>query len=401
MENTATKWGLPEKVIFCKRCVMSNQRPASAPEFRKDSEMPVVTSSFGDDGICDACRYAEFKKTIDLDDRDRQLRELCDRHRRDDGRYDVVVPGSGGKDSIFVSHMLKTKYNMNPLTITWAPHIYTEVGWRNMQSWIHEGFDNILVTPNGKVHRTLTRLAFETLVNPFQPFIIGQKNVAPRAAMQYDVNLIMYGENQAECHDSFEQNASPLMDPAHFTRDSTSDPLFFGGVPYEELPNEGVSHKDIGPYMPMLREEWDKKNIEVHYFSYYTNWSPQTSYYYAKENAGFESNPAGRSEGTYSKHTSIDDRIDGQHYYTMYIKFGQGRAMNDACRDIRDEIISREEAVALCHRFDGEFPSKYFAEILEYMGISKERYWEVIDGARSPHLWDDSQGEWVLKHPIA
>ena len=85
----------------------------------------------------------------------------------------------------------------------------------------------------------------------------------------------------------------------------------------------------------------------------------------------------------------------------MYIKFGQGRAMNDACRDIRDEIISREEAVALCHRFDGEFPSKYVAEILEYMGLSKERYWEVIDGARSPHLWDDSQGEWVLKHPIA
>lgn len=396
---TATKWGLPEEVLFCKRCVMSNQRPASSPEFRKDRSAPTRVSGFGKDGVCDACRYAEFKATIDWEAREAELRELCDRHRRSDGRYDVIVPGSGGKDSIFVSHMLKTKYDMNPLTVTWAPHIYTDIGWRNMQNWIRAGFDNVLVTPNAKVHAHLTRLAFENLVNPFQPFIIGQKNVAPRAALQYDVDLIMYGENQAECHDSFDQNASPLMDPSHFTRTSTTEPLFFGGVPWAELPAEGIPHKEMGPYLPLLREDWDGRGIEVHYFSYYANWSPQASYYYAKENAGFESNPDGRSEGTYSKYASLDDRIDGQHYYTMYVKFGQGRAMNDACRDIRDGIITREEGVALCRRFDGEFPGKYFAEVLDYMGITEERYWEVIDAARSPHLWEHRDGQWVLTHP--
>lgn len=401
MKSSEVKWGLPEEVIFCSRCVMSNQRPASAPEFRKDASTPVRTSGFGEDGICDACRYAEFKQTLDWEDRERQLVELCDRYRRDDGRYDVVVPGSGGKDSIYVSHILKTKYNMNPLTVTWAPHIYTDIGWRNMQNWIRAGFDNILVTPNAEVHARLTRHAFENLVNPFQPFIIGQKNVAPRAAMQYDVELIMYGENQAECHDSFEQNASPLMDPSHFTRNSTNDPLFFGGVPYEEMPNEGIEHKELGPYLPILREDWDEKGIEVHYFSYYGNWSPQASYYYAKENANFESNPDGRSEGTYSKYSSLDDRMDGQHYYTMFAKFGQGRAMNDACRDIRDGIIDREEGVALCRRFDGEFPAKYFQEVLDYMGISEDRYWEVLNGSRSPHLWEEKNGEWVLRHPTA
>ncbi len=308
------------------------------------------------------------------------------------------MPGSGGKDSMFVSLILKYKYNMNPLTVTWAPHIYSDVGWRNMQHWIRAGFDNVLVTPNSRVHARLTRLAFEKLVNPFQPFIIGQKMIGAKFAMQYGVDLIMYGENQGECHDSFEQNMSPLMDPKHFTRESRSDALFFGGTPYEELPREGISHKEMFPYMPLLREEFEASGIEVHYMSYYLNWSPQASYYYAKENAGFESNPDGRSEGTYSKYASLDDRMDGQHYYTMYVKFGQGRAMNDACRDIRDGIISRDEGVALCRRYDGEFPKKHFPEVLQYMDIGEDRYWEVIDGARSPHLWRQEAGEWVLIH---
>jgi hypothetical protein len=151
--------------------------------------------------------------------------------------------------------------------------------------------------------------------------------------------------------------------------------------------------------MPILREDFEATNIEIHYMSYYLSWSPQASYYYAKENANFESNPDGRSEGTYSKYASLDDRMDGQHYYTMYVKFGQGRAMNDACRDIRDQIISRDEGVALCQRYEGEFPKKYFPEVLQYMGIGEDRYWEVIDGARSPHLWQQKSGEWVLIHP--
>ena len=83
----------------------------------------------------------------------------------------------------------------------------------------------------------------------------------------------------------------------------------------------------------------------------------------------------------------------------MFIKFGQGRAMNDACRDSRDGHITREEGVALVNRYDGEFPKKYFPEVLEYMGISEERYWETIDAARSPHLWKREGGEWVMRHP--
>ena len=398
-ETIKTLHGLPEKVIFCKKCVKNNQRPSSSREFVKQ-DTKIDTVGFGEDGICDACKWYEEKAKIDWTEREKMLGELCDRYRRNDGRYDVIVPASGGKDSIFVALELKNKFNMNPLTVTWAPHMYTEVGWHNQRAMIDAGLDNILVTPNGKVHRILTKLAFENLVNPFQPFIIGQKNVAPRAALQYDVELIMYGENHAEAHNKIGENYSPLMNIEHFTRESDEMDLYFGGVHLNDLPKHGIDLKEMNPYIPLKADDVRAQGVEVHYYSFYHNWSPMDNYYYAKENTDFKSNEDGRSEGTYSKFSSLDDRMDGQHYYTMFIKFGQGRCMNDANRDIRDGYITREEAVELCNKYDGEFPKKYFEEVLEYMGISEERYWEVINAARSPHLWEIVNGEWQRKHKV-
>jgi N-acetyl sugar amidotransferase len=394
-----TLHGLPKEVIFCKKCCISNQRPSTKREFSKKTTNDTDTVGFGDDGICDTCKWFEQKQQIDWQAREKALEALCNRFRRNDGSYDVIVPSSGGKDSFYVAHQLKYKYGMNPLTVTWAPHQYTEIGWKNFESMIDAGFDNILVTPNGKVHRTLTKLAFENLVNPFQPFIIGQKNVAPRAALQYGVQLIMYGENQAEAHNKLEENYSPLMDISHFCK-KPGEELYFGGVHINNLHQHGIEDKDMYLYKPLDEQAVRDAGVEVHFYSFYKNWSPQENYYYAMEHSNFLSNPDGRSEGTYTKFASLDDKIDGQHYYTMFIKFGQGRAMNDVNRDIRDGFISREEGVELINKYDGEFPKKYFQEVLDYMGISEERYWQVIDAARSPHLWEKINGEWQLKHKV-
>jgi tRNA(Ile)-lysidine synthase TilS/MesJ len=104
---------------------------------------------------------------IDWSERRKELKDLCDRHRSKDGSYDCLVPGSGGKDSFYQSYMLKYEFGMHPLTVTWAPHIYTDWGWRNFNRWIHSGFDNYLVSPNVLVKRLLTRLALENLFHPF------------------------------------------------------------------------------------------------------------------------------------------------------------------------------------------------------------------------------------------
>ena len=167
-------FGLPQNVEFCSRCVISNQRPNSTVEFQHTVESEKETIWFDVDNVCDACRLAEKKRNeINWLDRETQLKELCDRHRRNGAGYDSLVPGSGGKDSFYAAHILKYKYGMSPLTVTWAPHLYTDWGWQNFQAWINAGFDNYLVTPNAQMHRLITRLAVENLFHPFQPFIFG------------------------------------------------------------------------------------------------------------------------------------------------------------------------------------------------------------------------------------
>jgi N-acetyl sugar amidotransferase len=399
---TATAfYGLPPQVEFCSRCVISNQRPSSTVEFGSGKSDKKTTIAFKD-GICSACTFALQKNTnIDWNQREDRLRDLLARFRRNDGKYDVIVPGSGGKDSAYTAHILKYKYGMNPLTVTWAPHLYTEIGWNNFTNWMHVGgLDNILYTPNGKLHRLLTRLAFLNLLHPFQPFIIGQRIIGPAMAARHGVKLVMYGENQAEYGNDMEENKSPTMDPAFYSTGNHLDMLFGGVTMGEIIAQHGYTLGDFAPYLPPRPEELKDNGVEVHYLGYYLKWDPQECYYYAVEHTGFQPNPV-RTEGTYSKYSSIDDKIDPFHYYTTLIKFGLGRASYDAAQEIRNGKITREEGVNLVRKFDTEFPEKFFQEFLEYIDINEVEFHETVDRHRSPHLWHKPDGEWKLRNQIS
>ncbi|MFA4872388.1 MAG: N-acetyl sugar amidotransferase [Patescibacteria group bacterium] len=396
------RYGLPLTVKFCTRCVISNQRPSSTVEFKSNKEERKATIEFNQQGVCSACQYAWMKdNTIDWIAREKELIALCDKYRSKDGRYDCIVPGSGGKDSGFTAHVLKYKYGMNPLTVTWAPHLYTETGWQNFTNWSHVGgFDNILFTPNGHVHRLLTKFAFENLLHPFQPFIIGQRHIGPKFAAMYHIPLVFYGENQAEYGNNIKENDVPVMKEDFFALDINFDNLFLGGVRASDLIKEhAVSINDLNPYLPEAKNKIKEAGIQVHYLGYYLKWDPQENFYYSAEHTGFVANKE-RTEGSYSKYSSIDDKIDPFHYYTTLIKFGIGRATYDAAQEIRNGKITREEGVALVHRFDQEFPHQYFKEFLEYTGIAEERFWERVNYFRTPHLWEQKGGEWILKHQI-
>ena len=415
-EELEIKYGLPGKVKFCRRCVISNQRPNSAAELQHTSTSKKPTIRFDDEGICDACRTVEEKARIDWIQRERELRELCDKHRKNDGRYDCLVPGSGGKDSFYAAHILKYEYGMHPLTVTWAPHIYTDWGWRNFQKWIHTGFDNLLMTPNGRVHRLLTRLAVDTLFHPFQPFILGQKNLAPKMSILHDIPLVFYGENEAEYGNPKTDNQSALRDWQYFTSTDPSN-IHIGGVSVSELTSEyGLEIIDLDPYMPVDPEDLTRTGTEVHYLGYYLKWHPQSCYYYSREHGGFEPSPE-RTPGTYSKYNSIDDRIDDFHYYTTYTKFGIGRATADAAQEIRSGDITRDEGVALVRRYDGEFPERFAEEIFKYLSIpidefpianakfeqstmDRKYFMALTDRFRSPHLWKRDNDTWSLRHTV-
>lgn len=411
------KYGLPAEVKFCKKCVISNQRPNSAVEYKNSKESKKATINFDSEGICDACLFAERKHgQIDWQDRERMLRELCDKHRKNDGSYDCIVPGSGGKDSFYASHILKTKYGMHPLTVTWAPHVYTEWGWSNFQSWIHAGHDNILMTPNGRVHRLLTRLSTELLFHPFQPFFLGQKSIAPKLAIKFGIPLVFYGENEAEYGNPIDTAVTAEQDKKYFSGVSLNE-MRISGVPVNDLLGSfGLELNDLTPYLPADEYKLKEFGVESHYLGYYLKWHPQSCYYYAVEHGGFQPSPE-RTPGTYSKYSSIDDRIDDLHYYTTGIKFGIGRASYDAAQEIRSRDISREEGVALVRRFDHEFPERFAEELFSYLSlpenefplaskmfeqpIMNRQYFEMLtDQFRSPHLWYKESGLWKLRHAV-
>lgn len=381
-KNIVKMYNLPGEVKFCKRCTVSNQRPR------------IV---FDEEQVCSACRFAEHKNTrIDWKQREKELIDLAKRYKRTDGGYEVIVPSSGGKDSAFVAHELKYKYGMNVLTVTWSPHLYTDIGFRNFQSMIQVGgLDNILGTPNGIIHRKLTRIAFEVLGDPFQPFIYGQTNFPMQIAVRYNIPLIMYGENGEVEYGGDMKNA---FKP---TRDYRTDHKkhYFSGIAPEDLVAYGIDPEELRPYLPPSHEELERNKTEIHFYSYYKKWVPQENYYYAVEHTGFTASPF-RNEGTYSKYASLDDKIDGFHYYLGFIKFGIGRATSDTAHEIRDLHITREEGVELVKKFDGEFPERYFKEFLNYVDISEEYFWEVVDSFRSPHLWEETKDGWRLRHQV-
>jgi N-acetyl sugar amidotransferase len=394
-------YGLPGKVKFCSKCVMSNQRPASAIEFKHTKDSKKTTLNFDSEEICDACRNAEAKDKIDWHKREEELIKLLDQHRSKDGSYDCLVPGSGGKDSAYQAHVLKYKYGMNPLTVTWPPILYTEYGYQNFKNWIDSGFDNVSFNRNGKTMKLLTKLSIENLFHPFQTFILGQKNLAPKIASRYNIPLIFYGENEAEYGNPIADNASSLRDKSYYSYKNL-DEVYLGGVSIRELQEKhGIPLNDLLSFLPADAAELEKSKIEVHYLGYYLRWTPQEVYYYAVENTGFKARPF-RTQGTYSKYNSIDDKIDDLHYYTTFIKFGIGRASYDASQEIRNLHLTREDGEALVKKFDGEFPDRYFEEIMKYLDIDSDYFRsKLTDQFRSPHLWGkDSKGIWQLRHNV-
>ena len=379
-KNIIKLYNLPLEVKFCKKCTISNQRPRI---------------TFNEEGVCSACDFAEYKKKqIDWKAREAELVALCDKHRKGNGEYDVIVPCSGGKDGSFVAHQLKYKYGMNPLTVTWAPLKASEIGRKNLDAFIASGFNHVLGTPNPQVTKKLTHLSFKHLGDPFQPFIYGQTNFPLHIAIKYNVQLIMYGENGEVEYGGDMKNAF------HPTRDiQDHDTHYFSGRPPEFWAEHGVSLADLYPFMPPKYAEIEKNKTEIHFFGYYKFWDPQENYYYCHEHTGFTANTE-RSEGTYSKYSSLDDEIDGFHYYLSYIKFGIGRATSDAAHEIRDGKITREEGVALVKRYDHEQPRKYYKQFLDFCSITEEEINEVIDSWRSDHLWYKENNIWKLRHTV-
>ena len=225
-------------------------------------------------------------------------------------------------------------------------------------------------------------------------------------AVKFGIPLIFYGEMPGEYGEQISHNKSSYEKQADvdgaegYSLDYVSGTdyrdILLGGKPVGEYLDEGVKPVDLASYLPQDPNIIIKKGIDFHYLGYFLKWQPQGAFYYAAENTGFTANPV-RTEGTYSKYNSLDDKVDGFFYYTRYIKFGVGRTMMDSAQEIRNGHIDKEEGKALMRRYEGEYPKRYEAEFLDYIGMQRDEFFELCDRFRSPHLWKIENSEWRLR----
>lgn len=383
---------LPQEIKFCTKCVVSNQRPRIY---------------FDGDGVCGGCGFKAMKEDIDWDKRELELKRLCNEYRRTNGSYDVVVPSSGGKDSVRVAHELKYKYGMHPLTVTWAPFEYTPVGYKNFRNFVKiGGFNNLMAWQNGIFHRKLSRVALEAVGDAWQPFTYGQMSYAFHIAKAFDIKLVFFGENgEAEYSGDprvFNLKGMPyeLWKEQYVKGALVDDLIDYGLNETDYFTKNDYDESDLMFYHLPDAKEMENRGIIFRWFSYYKNWNPQENYYYATEHTKFEANPLGRSEGTYSKYASIDDQMDGFHFYMAFMKFGIARTTSDAAHEVRDKHIDRKEGAVLVKQYDGEFPKRWYSDFLEYLDIDEYSFWEAAEKFRSPHIWKYEQGHWILRKTV-
>jgi len=350
---------------------------------------------FSEDGICNACRYAEEKKEIDWKARREEFLDIVEPYRSKDGSWDCIVPWSGGKDSSSIAHKLKFELGMNPLLVTFSPLLPNDIGNQNRETLIQLGFDHLFFRPNQRAHRRLSRRFFIERGNPKVAWDAGVNTIPVQIAVKYKIPLVFYAE-----HGESEYGGRVLKEESKKIRDFTEFIEHQVGDDPRNWVDEEISLNDLNPYIYPDLEEVKQVGVKAMYFSYFFKWSMLENYQYLKSKIDFKTHPEGRTVGTFTDFDSLDDKSDNLYYYMQYIKFGFGRAVRDACRMIQNDQMSRNQALELARKYDGEFPDEFLEEMLEYLNMDRAELIELIDTHRNPEIWIIEDNKWKLRYPV-
>ena len=370
------------EVQFCKLCLTPNTRPR------------VV---FDENQICNACLNENEKKSINWDSRLNEFNKLISsiKENKTSG-YDCIVPFSGGKDSSTIAYKLKFNFGLNPLLVTYSPMIPNEIGIHNRKEMINLGFDNLMIQPNQKVLRHLSKRFFIERGNPKVAWDAAINSVPIQAAVNYKINTVFYAE-----HGESEYGGRVLKEESKRTKDFTEVIENHVGDDPSNWVDDIVSENDLIQYIYPEPNIIKTLGIKAYYFSYFFKWSMYENYNFIKEKINFRTNQKGRTDGTFTNYDSLDDKIDGLYYYMQFIKFGFGRAIRDGSRLIQNGHISRKEAFLLAKKYDDEFCYEHFDEVLDYLDLNRNEFNEIVDMHRNKEIWNYNSGTWTLNYKIS
>ncbi len=374
---------------YCKRCVYpANARPG------------IV---FDDEGVCSGCRLIESRPEIDWSEREAMLVDLLETYKaaqREKGNpFDCIVPVSGGKDSTYQTWLVKEKYGLNPLLVSYNHTFNTPLGLRNLANLIDRLDCNLVrfTTAPGSAKR-LSKHMLKTVGDVTWHYHAGIMTFPIRAAVQYDVPLIVWGEEGfSELVGMHNQD-----DFVEFTKKKRQEHSMRGFEPEDLLedPESPLTPYDLAPFFYPSDEDLERVGVRGIYLSNFIFWNGRKQTEFVIDELGFETSQ-GR-ERTFNIYDKLDDlHANGLHDYLKFLKFGYGRGTDDAATEIRHGRMTREQGIEMVMKHDPVRPRDVDV-FLKSVGMEESELLALIENMRDPSIWaKDDDGEWVRTDVIA
>jgi N-acetyl sugar amidotransferase len=364
-------------ITYCKNCVM----PATKPDLKINQE-----------GVCNACESFHDRKEIDWHERRQELDDVLGRYRNKTGEnWDCIIPVSGGKDSTFqVIKMLE--FGMNPLCVTATTCDLTEVGKENIENIKKLGVDYVEMSPNPLVRAKLNKIGLEEVGDISWPEHVGIFTIPVRAAVQFRIPLIIWGEN----------SQNEYGGPAAASDNNTLDRRWleeFGGLlglrVDDLIGHDGLSRKDLIPYFYPDDAELSNAGVTGLFLGHYIPWDGLSNALVATA-YGFKVSDS-ITLGSMVNYENLDNYQTAIHEYFKYLKFGFGRTSDHASLHIRRNRITRETGMEIVKRLDGKFPREYLGKTLEDtlkpLDMTVEEFTKICDQFTNKKIFQkDSQG---------
>lgn len=347
---------------YCNRCIM----PDTKPDLNIDEE-----------GVCSACRAYERRRDVDWDQRRRELVEVLDRYRRNGANWDCIVPVSGGKDSTYqVVRMLQL--GLNPLCVTATTCDLSEIGRKNIQNIKHLGVDYVEFSPNPVIRAKLNRIGLTEVGDISWPEHVGIFTIPVRAAVQFNVPLIVWGENS---QNEYGGPASAAQNNV-LTRRWLEEFGGLLGLRVSDLSSTyGIESRYLLPYQYPTDEELQRVAVTGIFLGFYLPWDGLANALIAQANGFTTLDQA--VEGSMVNYENLDNYQTGIHDYFKFLKFGFSRATDIACLHVRRGRITRHDAIEIVRKRDGKFPWTYLGkpleQILEPLEMTVEEFIKVCD----------------------
>lgn len=372
-----------KKIFWCSNCLNMCTRPRI---------------SFDEKGWCNACQWMDEKKKMDWNSRQAELEQLFNKYRSTNGGFDCLVPVSGGKDGSYVAYTLKHKYKMNPLAITVRPALELEIGNKNLINFINSGFNHIHVSTNKIVLDKLNKYGFIEKGFPYYGWLIAIMTAVIRVAINFKIPLIFYGEDgEIEYGGSTENKNKPLYNVEYMKR------VYLEGghdkVLARLLQDEDIKEADLSFFKFPDDKDINEADLSFTHWSYFEAWDSYRNYIVAKEHCGLIEKDEGSAD-TFTNFAQNDQALYTLHTYLMYLKFGFGRATQDAGIEIRRGAMTRDQAINLVKMYDNSYPHELIDTYLQYYQMTKNEFDAVLDRYANRDLFTKVDGIWQPKFEV-